>query len=143
MLVSERQSFVRTISDLLKQRQCMCGGLAQLGERVLCKHDVNGSSPLASMSERFRVYFAIALDRSGFVAYIIEPRDEEAKTTRKREAAARKEERFSAIIFFPSLTKSVEGCTLDSVIRPGERREQSHRRAREICPFERRRFLFQ
>ena len=56
---------------------------------MLCKHDVNGSSPLASIQERFPVYFGIALDRSGFFAYIIEPRDEEAETIRKRSVAAR------------------------------------------------------
>ena len=27
-----------------------CGGLAQLGERVLCKHEVVGSSPISSTS---------------------------------------------------------------------------------------------
>jgi len=65
----------------------------------------------------------IALDISGFVPYIIEPRDEEAETTRKREAEAGREEKFFGTIFSNSLTKTVEGCTLNGVIRPGRRRE--------------------
>jgi hypothetical protein len=56
------------------------------------------------------------------VPYIIEPPDEEAETTRKRRVAAEREARFFGTNFAFSLTKTVEGCTLNGVIRPGRRR---------------------
>jgi hypothetical protein len=35
------------------------GGLAQLVERLLCKQDVSGSSPLTSTKSTYRTYFHI------------------------------------------------------------------------------------
>jgi hypothetical protein len=45
---------------------------------------------MAEEESEFRVYFAIALDISGIVPYIIEPRDEEPETNRKRRVEGRK-----------------------------------------------------
>ena len=39
---------LRTESSVLVTRNCFVGGVAQLGERVLCKHEVRGSTPLTS-----------------------------------------------------------------------------------------------
>ena len=80
--------------------------------------------PVPHRNSRSNDYFEISLDRSGFVAYIIEPRDEEAQNALQNGAQRPQEKRSLSRTNFPfALTKSVEGCTLNSVIRPGGRRE--------------------
>jgi hypothetical protein len=55
-----------------------------LGERLLCKQDVIGSSPLASTSDEPRSRFVIALDSSGNVVYTVEPLTMGAKLVRAK-----------------------------------------------------------
>jgi hypothetical protein len=77
------------------------------------------------MSARFWIYFSIALDRSGFVAYIIEPRDEEAETTRKRRVEAGRRERFFETSRSELLDKNGGRVYTTRCHPTGQRREKS------------------